>query len=297
MHSLPIREATLDLLWSAWAELGVPSTRRKHQRLASDPDPLILFTPVLSRDDPRLLEQAAVWCERHGDLVSKTRLDGLKRRMPPDVGSEFASFARRLGGAAADWSKEADPTLKRRSVHTTTPPLERPALARLRMRAFAGTGARADVLCELLGSANTWTSATHLERLGYTRRSIARVLTDLAAARLTIERPGKGAASFRLRDPQSLVALMQADDLIWPDWSALLALSWHLIRLEGSTPPSRTLASVKARDEWEELRRLSIATGVREPPISTSDSSPWASLLDWGSAVLRRWPADLPAAR
>src|SRR5688572_16830713 len=93
MHQAPIREAVLDLLWSAWAELGVPGPQRTHRRSVSDPEPLIVFTPALALDDPRLLEQAAAWCERYGDFVSKTRLDGLARAAPPEVGSAFIAFA------------------------------------------------------------------------------------------------------------------------------------------------------------------------------------------------------------
>jgi hypothetical protein len=297
MNHRSIREAILDLLWSAWAELGVPGVERRHRRLASDPDPLIVFTPALATEDPRLVEQTAAWCERHGDFVSKTRLDGLKRRAPREVSSAFDGFAGSLGDAAADWGQVKGLRPRTRAVGATTPPLERPALARLRMRTLAGTGARADVLCELLGSLNTWTTATDLERLGYARRSVARVLADLTAARLTSERSGKGAASFRLRDPHSLAGLVEAEALSWPDWTALLTLAWHLVQLEGSGQPSPAVASVKARDAWDDLRGLSAATGLREPPVPASDPSAWPSLLDWGAKVLRQWPGDSPATR
>jgi hypothetical protein len=73
--SAAISDAILDLLWSAWTELGVPGVERTHQRFAIDPDPLIVFTPALAKDDPRLVEQAAAWCGRHGAVVSKTRLN------------------------------------------------------------------------------------------------------------------------------------------------------------------------------------------------------------------------------
>jgi hypothetical protein len=295
MHQAPIRETVLDLLWSAWAELGVPGPQRTHRRSVSDPEPLIVFTPALAIDDPRLLEQAAAWCERHGDSVSKTRLDGLSRGAPPEVGTAFIAFAGPLGGAAADWGQVKGRRIPLSAGRATTPPLERPALARLRMRALAGTGTRADVLCELIGLGNAWTSATELERLGYARRSIARVLGDLSAARLTSERSGKGAASYRLRDPHALAGLIEAEDLKWPDWAALLTLAWHLVQLERATPPSAALAPVKARDVWDELRRLSVATGLREPPVSTGDLTAWPSLLKWGSTALRLWSVDSPA--
>jgi hypothetical protein len=295
MSQTPIGGLVLDLLWTAWTELGVPGVQRKHRRVAVDPDPLIVFTPALARDDPRLLEQAAAWCGRHGDRVSKTRLDGLRRKVHPDVASAFTTFVDRLGGAAAHWRQTKRPGGQLPGAPAVPPPLERPALARLRMRALAGTGARADVLCELLGSPTTWISPTDLERLGYTRRSIARVLADLAAARLASEKPGRGAASFRLREPGALGTLVAAEDLAWPDWAAVLALAWHLIQLERSTQPSAALAAVKARDAWSELQRLSLSTALREPPPLSGDSSDWPDLLRWGAAVLRLWPSGAAA--
>jgi hypothetical protein len=296
MHLSPVRNAVLDLLWSAWSELGVPGAHRKHPTQASDPEPLIVFTPSLAPDDPRLLEQAAAWCERHGDLVSKTRLAGLQRMVPREVSDEFTAFTGRLGGAAGDWGPVRSMRTQLHSVRATMPPLERPALARLRARVLAGTGTRADVLCELIGSLNAWTSATDLERLGYSRRSIARVLSDLAAARLTTERAGKGPAAFRLREPLALIGLIAAQNVEWPDWAAILTLAWRLSQLERSKQPSGALAPVKARDEWDELRRLSVASGLREPPISTGDSSAWQNLMNWGSAALRLWPAPATAS-
>lgn len=289
-------DAVLELLWSAWTELGVPGVERKHRNVALDPEPLILFTPALARHDPRLVEQATLWCERHGDVISKTRLDGLQRSTPHAVHSSFITFAEPLRGAAALWkSGKVGPS---QVVHVGRKghlPLERPALARVRMRSLAGTGARADVLCELLGSSSRWTSATDLEHLGYTRRYIARILTELTAARLTTEKLGKGAAVFRLRDPRAIATLIEADGLIWPDWVAVLALAWQLIELEKSAARSTVVARVKARDAWDELRRLSLASGVHEPPSPTGEAA-WSTLLRWGSTALRCWPLELSPA-
>ena len=118
-----------------------------------DPEPLILLTPALATNDPRLMEQAIAWCEHHGEVISKTRLDGLKRLTPKAVGNVFETFAEALGGAAGLWGGSKVKAIRSSLVaRSGPPPLERPALARLRMRALSGTGARADVLCELLGS-------------------------------------------------------------------------------------------------------------------------------------------------
>jgi hypothetical protein len=291
-----MEDAVLELLWSAWTELGVPGVERKHRRVALDPEPLIIFTPALASNDPRLIEQATLWCERHGEVITKTRLDGLQRRVPPAVASSFVSFAEPLRGAAALWKNAPEGHGRDFQVTRSGPlPFERPSLARLRMRSLAGAGARADILCELLGASNRWTSATDLEYLGYTRRSIARVLAELTSAHLTITRSAKGPASFRLRDPQAIATLIKADSLIWPDWVAVLALAWQLAELEKSSARSALVAPVKARDAWDELRRLSLASGVDEPPSPTGEAA-WPALLHWGWSVLHRWPLELLAA-
>jgi hypothetical protein len=293
MKSEAMQDAVLELLWSAWTELGVPGVNRRYQRVALDPEPLIIFTPGLASHDPRLVEQVRAWCERHGAVISKTRLDGLSSRAPEIVRSAFTTFAESLGGAAVSWrGSKLGRGVPARVEGSGLPPLDRPAVARLRMRSLAGTGARADVLCELLGTADRWTTATDLEHLGYTRRYISSVLSDLTAARLTTEKLGKGAASFRFRDPRALATLIDAADLIWPDWTAVLMLASQLIELERSAVRSTVLAPVKARDAWNDLRRLSLASGMHEPPKPTGEAAS-SAILRWGSTVLRRWPSEL----
>lgn len=291
MHAQKIEDAVLDLLWSAWTELGVRGSERRHRMVAVDPDALIVWTPVLAAADPRLLEQVTAWCEQHGESVSKTRLDGLQHLAPHDASSAFATFLGSLGGAAARWRSVKDPGKRTAGTRRLPLPLERPSLARLRMRALAGTGARADVLCELLGSTGRWLSATDLERLGYTRRNVARVLNELTAGQLTSERSGRGVAAFQLREPQALARLVAGESLTWPDWTSVLTLAWHLVELERSIQRAVAVAPVSARDAWDQLRRLSLASGLREPPPATGETA-WVALLDWGSSALRRWPCE-----
>jgi len=163
------------------------------------------------------------------------------------------------------------------------------------MRSLSGTGARADVLCELLGAGHGWTSATDLEFLGYSRRYIAGVLAELTAAGLATERSRTGPTAFRLRNPQHLSTLIDADALIWPNWQAVLSLAVHLMDLEKALARSPSLAPIKARDAWDELHQLSLASGVLEPPRPSGEDA-GQNLLDWGSTELRRWPLELALA-
>jgi hypothetical protein len=296
MKTARLEDAILDLLWSAWTELGVPGARRSHHKVALDPEPLVVFTPALAQNDPRLIEQVTRWCERHGHDLTKTRLDGIQRKAPKPVVSSFVAFAGTLEGAAALWVHAPGVDERRRRGTRSGPiPIDRPALARLRMRSLAGKGARADVLCELLGSSSKWTSTSDLQHLGYARLAVARILADLASANLATEKPGKGPAAFRLRYPLELSRMIQADGLVWPDLAAILELAWRLAELEASSARSGVLAPVKARDAWGDLHRLSSASGANEPPRLTGDGA-WPAILQWGLIVLRNWPPDAPRA-
>ena len=95
----------------------------------------------------------------------------------------------------------------------------------------------------------------------------------------------------RLRHPRELAALIRADDLIWPDWVAILELAWRLAKLETSPAPSPLLAPVRASDAWDDLHRLSLASRANEPPGPTGEAA-FPALLQWGSTVLRNWPFE-----
>lgn len=286
MSNATVRFSTHELLWDAWTELGVRGVKPRHLRAAVDPDPLIVFTPALAADEPRLKEQAAAWCERFGGVIVTTRLWGIAKIAPVPVREAFESFVKSLGGTAEHWRRTGSSKSRGPNDHAASLALERPSLARLRMRALAGTGARADVLSELLGAENQWTSAAELDRLGYARRSISRVLDELAAAGILLERPTtRGSRSFRLRNLDALSDLVAARRLYWPDWTALLTLAWRLVDLERTTQKRTKVSAVQLHEAQKEIRRLALGLGnVAEESTSTSA----LALLTWGHAVLRK---------
>lgn len=52
MRRETVTDAVSGLLWSAWTELGVRGVERRHERVAVDPEPLIVFTPALAGRRP-----------------------------------------------------------------------------------------------------------------------------------------------------------------------------------------------------------------------------------------------------
>ena len=94
------------------------------------------------------------------------------------------------------------------------------------------------------------------------------------------------------------VALVTGDDVVCDESSELLGPRLRTLAVKRGLGrfSARHLAPVKARDVWDELRRLALASDMREPPVLTGDPSSWTRLLDWGSTVLKHWPVDSPDA-
>lgn len=290
MSTQSISDAIAKLLWNAWTELGVPGVERRYKHVAMDLEPLIVFTPSLVQEEPRLTEQVSAWCAQHGHCVSQTRLWGLARKQPKQLLTAFTAFVDRLPGSAASW-KKASARVETSHTSMRAPPVERPSLVRLRMRGLAGNGARADVFCELVAAEGRWMPSAHLDFLGYTRRTVERLFADLETSGIVARAPGKGAGSFRLKHPSALAKLVAADSLLWVDWSAVLLTAWHLLALEQSAaqlPP--VAAVVKANEARGILLDLSLRGTLPEPPLTAGDESALPNLLRWGRGVLEAWP-------
>src|SRR5690606_25508948 len=112
-------------------------------------------------------------------------------------------------------------------------PTTRPSLARLRVRALAGVGARADVLTELLGRTAVWTTASDLDTLGYSKRNVARVLSELADAGLAAELADGNARTFQIDCGEAWTRLLHVEEVGWPHWDAVMRLVIALLSLAG----------------------------------------------------------------
>ena len=247
--SKTITKLIVDLGWSLWSEFGVPGVVRNHAHVAIDPEPLIVFSPWLFRDDARLQDEVVRWCVAHADRISASRLHGLLKATSPDVTAAFHTMATTLRAHGVPWTKtKASEELETTTSKPLALPTTRPALIRLRLRAVAGVGARADVLAELLGHRGRWLIASDLQHLGYSKRNVARVLGELADAGVVEARADKNAVGFRL-SASTLSELVGGQKLAWPSWAALLAFVEDVQRLSGDASKShvvRRVASTKA---------------------------------------------------
>lgn len=280
-----IAKLAVDLGWSLWSELGVPGVVRHHAHTAIDPEPLIVFSPWLFRDDARLQEEIVRWCVAHADRISASRLHGLLKTVSPDVSSAFHEVTTTLQAHGVPWTKSATKTTQ--PMPTSTKPLAlpttRPALIRLRLRALAGVGARADVLAELLGHHGRWLIASDLHHLGYSKRNVARVLGELADAGIADSRADKNAVGFKLATPL-LGQLLQGQRLAWPPWAALLAFVEHVQRLrddQGKTEVVRRVAAPKAAARFE----VACARLDLKRPVAAA-AGPWTAVVVWAEEQL-----------
>lgn len=280
-------EPALDLVWSLWTELGVPGMARRHQRVALDPEPLVVTSPSLFEFDPRLRDQVFAWCSAHAGRLSISRMQGLLRESSQPARTAFVSFSSTLhrqtgvrwpdGGGAEPWPHvpEIDPPRL---------PMERAALLRLRLRGLCGVGARADVLAELLARPHTWLRASDLSFLGYSKRAVALCLTDLAQAGVASSRIERNAFQYKLARPDLLADLVHARDLAFPPWSAILrfvTLSLGLAALDGRPPGVRR---VEASGYREELKALSDVLWLDTPPMVRGNAAAWEEMTSWAAS-------------
>jgi hypothetical protein len=278
-----LSELIVDFGWSLWSELGVPGVIRHHRHVAIDPEPLIVASPWLFRDDARLQAEVARWCVAHADRISVSRLNGLLKSATPDLSAAFHDLAKTLRGHGVLWTTDRAATSKTPASRTSTPkplalPTTRPALIRLRVRALVGVGARADILAELLGHPKEWLIASDLQHLGYSKRNVARVLGELADATVVTSRADKNAVAFQLTTPL-LSQMLAGQRLAWPPWAAVFSFIEDLQRLRADQDKSEVVRKVAAAKAAGRFDVASVNLGL-ERLLRVSEVS-WSSLVDW----------------
>ncbi len=296
----PITELNLTLLWSLWTELGVPGLARSHGHFAVDPEPLLVATPWLAMSDARLQAEVMRWCVAHGDRISASRLLALAATAPPHVRQAFDVFAANLAAQSrVRWRPAAQHHGPRTKATKSPPslPVTRAALVRFRLRAIAGVGARADVLAELISHPDTWVVASDLNHLGYSKRNVSRVLTELAESGLTRSRRSRNAVAFQLGELQPWQALVGGADLTWPRWAALFLLAVTAAELSAQTDKPEPVKRVAAASAQARLAELAAETSQPLPPDVRGQVAAFEMTMAWCEGVLADWAAGkTPAA-
>jgi len=288
--SSDLQGAVVDLAWSLLTELGVPGLVRLHQGVAIDPEPVVLLASLLVEEDPRLRDQLLSWLLQHGSLLSVSRLGGLMKAGGPTLQARFSKVAqtvRATGGPRLPSPTEAVAYAGAREPKSMSLPLGRPSLVRLRLRALCGVGARADVLAELLLHGKRWTRTVDLADIGYSKRSVASMLSELAEAGV-VERVSQGNAHrFRLARLDALAALVVGDGLERLDQVAVLRLVEALLDMDGLRALPAVVRRVEATKRHARLSTLAMQLDLGAPPLVRGVEEAWELLLGWGLNSVR----------
>ncbi len=275
------REPGLGLAWSLWTELGVPGPYRRHSSTIVDPERLIVATPRLARDDPRLLDLVFAWCAQHAHRVSASRLSTLLKEARAEVRSAAELFLGELAAAGTPLVRVPPaPPPQPRDRRDIIVPMARPALLRLRMRGLVGVGGRADVLVTLLSSPATWWSASELDDVGIAKRNVARVLAELGEAGIAHTRRRGNTLEYRLVNPTALGELVALPPhATFPDWRGVF--EWmHLADELGQLDPARSATlRVEVAHHREALESLVAALGLELPYLGEAVDE--AALVRW----------------
>ena len=177
----------LDLAWSLWTELGVAGTIRNHQNTLILLEELILFTSVVSEEDPRLRDEVIDWCVKFHHYISISRLKSLFGDFEELVKVPFSQFSSTLNKIAKVGWPEFTPMAPYHvhlSQKSTLRPHESSALLNIRARGIFGAGSRADLITFFLVHPNVDFSVADTTEIGYSKRNLAEVLEDLHFGRL-----------------------------------------------------------------------------------------------------------------
>jgi hypothetical protein len=276
-----IAKNVTDLGWSVWGELGVPSVVRNHAGVVIDPEPLIVFSRALFKGDARLQEQVSRWCAAHADRVSASRLEGIQKAVVADVAKGFHNLADELRAHGVPWAGRPTATSRTTKAKALQLPTTRPALVRLRLRALCGVGARADVLAELLAHRGSWLVASDIDHLGYTKRSIARILAELADAALARTRAERNTIAYELAGTERWGELLDAATVAWPDWLKVFELAALAQQLTSENEKSESVRRVAAAKVAKQIDALGAVLGLSPPPPTSGRSDAWDVVVAW----------------
>jgi hypothetical protein len=218
-----IQEATLELLWSLWTEVGVAGLYRHHAHCAVDIEAFLLFTPWLGAADPRLLEEVDIWYERYHELIAVSRLRNLSKALKvAEVNSVFEAQIFTKKDDLNDNRNENSIMNKRNK--SRLPDLSKPALLPLRLAALFGMGTRAATLTTFLCSPEQSFSASDIaQRRGYMKRAIAETLEKLCEGGLLYRIPVSNSFHYQLAKPNLLIDLIGILPEYFPDWFSILS--------------------------------------------------------------------------
>jgi hypothetical protein len=279
-----IERHALDLAWSLWAELGVDGARRKHDWQAVDLEPLIIFTAGLGDFDNRLRAGTVDWCIGNARFASAFRLRNLSEQASHVTRKAFGRYAATVSAhAKVPWPALGEPHAVLHSDHVRSPDLRRPSLIQLRLRAFVGVSARAEIIKLLLADPDRPHAASTLaEDAAYAKGSVAQALDMLTLAGMVQVQHSANRLMYRLTRPVELAQALQWLPSVFPDWWPIFKITEAIASYARTAtgPAHARVAGVQALlgNIHEDLRRLGIAEPASRSagPTSVPEIEHWA---------------------
>jgi hypothetical protein len=288
--------------WEQWSQLGVFAPSHRSDRVAADPEALLVFTLEIGRRDPRLLDEVLDWLLTNERLISVQRLRNLatdsddrqlvegaigwvarwqpKGRFAPritEAGNDepaplFRTLSREVRTpdpaylAAGLLKPDTEPSRKSQAPDTT-----RPINFAFRLRLLFGVSSRAEVIRYLITNPAPDPSAQMIaDAAGFAKRNINETLTALTATNLVtaFELGNEHRYSLNRVVWGQLFGFKQNSWPTYRDWPRLLQALRRLSRwlddprLDELSP---YLLASEARTLMEELEPSFAATDVPRP--------------------------------
>lgn len=289
----PAEDHLVSLAWSLWAELGVSGWSRQHSDFAIDPEALVVLTAWLHDLDPRLRDEATDWCVRYGQFISGARLKNVLVHAGHGSTPWWNEFAATVNANSRwKWPSWDAQTVPRKFEPSNKSRIDagftRPALLFLRVRAFVGLGARAEVIRLFASQLNERLAVAEIAgRIGYSKRNTAEALDGLELAGLLSPFRVRNRLEYTVADPDRLLALVGPRPRWVPSWvpmvRAVIRIAEFLRRAE-DLPES--VASVESVTLVRELGEDFAEWGVSPPQIVMVEEPAHQRFFRWSSEVL-----------
>jgi len=285
--SKQLDENLAHLAWSLWSELGVAGLKRNHQAVSIAPEELIMLTAVLSEFDPRLRDEALDWCIHYHEFISPIRLHILANKYSDYIVLPFSLFATTVNTVAELRTKwivltKCTPLKFRASGKSILRDFKTPSMILFRLRAFFGIGARADVLAFLLNDQHRDFTASDLLETGYSKRRIADILEDLAAAGILTQFRVRNQLRYTFLKRDQFIKLLGSIPKKMVDWcpilDVLLPIRACLQEVEDTPIGVRV---IDMRNLLSELSDQLLQIKHPPPPLQNDLEAYWNSITKW----------------
>ncbi len=289
------------LLWSLWSELGVPGWERRHQDWWIDPEALLVFTATVDPIDPRLLDEAMIWCLRHRRFLSEVRVKSLLRaplfgessRYQPQLGRFLATVSIARSSVLVESSQPYRVQLRKSSAPMI---LNRGGLLSLKLRSLLGVTAKAEAVRVFLAKPGMTLTATDLvnEGVGYTKRAVRDALEDLRLGGFAELEASGNKKGYRLSSRRSFSELLAPVPVHFPRWWELFAVLRGILNL------AEGIDTFRPETKPIEIRRSLAALGAEirgaglQPPVLDAGSDVVGEFEAWVGELLEALASGSP---